>query len=45
MELKEECIGESDLYEESDLPETEGFVAAGSSDFKEVRLFFVFRSL
>ncbi|PWA86068.1 ulp1 protease family, C-terminal catalytic domain-containing protein [Artemisia annua] len=37
MELKEECIGESDLYEEFELPETEGFVAAGSSDssFKE----------
>ncbi|PWA92274.1 Rhodanese-like domain-containing protein [Artemisia annua] len=37
MELKEECIGELDLYDESELPETEGFVAGGSSDssFKE----------
>ena len=46
MELMEECIGDLDLYEETDLPEeTEGFVAGGSSDpsFKEVRLFFVFR--
>ena len=47
MELKEECIGESDLFDESELPETVGFVAGGSSDssFKEVCLFFFFRSL
>ena len=47
MELKEECIGKSDLYDESELPEMKRFVAGGSSDssFKEVRLFFVFRSL
>lgn len=40
MELKEECIGKSDLYDESELPETEGFVAGSSSysSFKEVRL-------
>ncbi|PWA85217.1 hypothetical protein CTI12_AA135790 [Artemisia annua] len=37
MELKEEYIGMSELYVESELPETEGFIAGGSSDtsFKE----------
>ncbi|PWA46217.1 hypothetical protein CTI12_AA510700 [Artemisia annua] len=32
MELKEEYIGMSELYDESELPETEGFVAGCSSD-------------
>ncbi|PWA82400.1 ulp1 protease family, C-terminal catalytic domain-containing protein [Artemisia annua] len=32
MELKEEYSGMSELYDESELPETEGFVAGGSSD-------------
>ena len=48
MELNDECIGDLELYGETDLPEEkEGFVSGGSSDpsFKEVRLFFVFRFL
>ncbi|PWA99037.1 hypothetical protein CTI12_AA013040 [Artemisia annua] len=32
MELKEEYFGMSELYDESELPETEGFSAGGSSD-------------
>ncbi|PWA62535.1 hypothetical protein CTI12_AA363040 [Artemisia annua] len=32
MELKEEYIGMSELYDESELPETEGFVAGCSSN-------------
>lgn len=44
MELKDVCFGESDLYGESELPETEGFVAGGSShsSLKEVRLILCF---
>ena len=39
MELKEEVLGMLDVYDESEEPETEGFVAGGSSEsssYKEV---------
>ena len=40
MELKEEVLGMLDVYDESEVPETEGFVAGGSSEssYKEVCL-------
>ena len=40
MELKEEVMGTLDVYDESELPETEGFVAGCSteSSYKEVCL-------
>lgn len=44
MELKEEYFGKSDLFSESDPPETEGFFAGGSSEssYKQVRLILCF---
>ena len=40
LELKEEVLGMLDVYDESEEPETEGFVAGGSSEisYKEVCL-------
>ena len=44
MELKEEVLGMLDVYDESELPETEGVVAGGSSEssYKEVCLIHCF---
>ncbi|PWA97977.1 hypothetical protein CTI12_AA024410 [Artemisia annua] len=35
MELKDEYFGMSELFDESELPETEGFVAGCSSSYKK----------
>lgn len=44
MELKEEYFGMSELYDESELPESEGFTAGASSDnsYKKVCLILCF---
>ena len=47
MELKEEVLGMLDVYDESEEPETEGFVASGSSEssYKEVCSLITFDSI